>query len=352
MPLARTLAARYARTQEPFEDLFQVASLGLVKAADRYDPDRGAAFSSYALPTILGELKRHFRDKGRSIHLPRGLQELVLRVQAAEEQLSSRTGRSPTVLEIAEHLQLDTESVLEALEAITARNASSLDAPLEAEPGEEAATPHDMIGREDEGYALVDTSSSLAGAVHRLRRTDREVLELRLNQWDDPERDREADRGVADAGLADPAPCHRPAARDDGFRRRCLRQRRRGLAEAREPPSGLRDHLAALAERKPDERRRGVLVVIEGGHRDGDDAAALGQRGAELDRVLADVGVDEVGARRHQRPQAGRVEARAQLVAPLPQVVAQGLDRACGGATARRRRRAGAGYRPRTSGTA
>jgi len=182
MPLARTLAARYARTQEPFEDLFQVASLGLVKAADRYDPDRGAAFSSYALPTILGELKRHFRDKGRSIHLPRGLQELVMRVQAAEEQLSTRSGRSPTVIEIAEHLQLETESVLDALEAITARNASSLDAPLEGDPGEEATTQHDMIGREDEGYALVDTSSSLAGAVQRLRRTDREVLELRLNR--------------------------------------------------------------------------------------------------------------------------------------------------------------------------
>ena len=180
MPLARTLAGRYARTQEPFEDLFQVASLGLVKAADRYDPDRGAAFSSYALPTILGELKRHFRDKGRSIHLPRGLQELVLRVHGAEEQLSSRTGRSPTVLEIADYLELDTESVLEALEAITARDASSLDAPLETDPGEDAATPHDTIGSEDEGYALVDVSTSLAGAVRRLRKTDREVLELRL----------------------------------------------------------------------------------------------------------------------------------------------------------------------------
>ena len=182
MSLARTLAARYARTQEPFDDLFQVASLGLVKAADRYDPDRGAAFSSYALPTILGELKRHFRDKGRSIHLPRGLQELVLRVQGAEQQLSTRTGRSPTVIEIAEHLQLDTESVLEALEAITARNASSLDAPLEADPGEDAATVHDMIGSEDEGYALVEASTSLAGAVRRLRKTDREVLELRLSR--------------------------------------------------------------------------------------------------------------------------------------------------------------------------
>jgi RNA polymerase sigma-B factor len=181
LSLARTLAARYARTQEPFEDLFQVASLGLVKAADRYDPDRGAAFSSYALPTILGELKRHFRDKGRSIHLPRGLQELVLRVQKAEEQLSSRTGRSPTVLDIADYLGMDTEAVLEALEAMAARNATSLDAPIEGEPGEDATTPHDMIGQEDDGYALVETSASLAGAVRRLRRTDREVLELRLN---------------------------------------------------------------------------------------------------------------------------------------------------------------------------
>jgi RNA polymerase sigma-B factor len=181
LSLARTLAARYARTQEPFEDLFQVASLGLVKAADRYDPDRGAAFSSYALPTILGELKRHFRDKGRSIHLPRGLQELVLRVQKAEEQLSSRTGRSPTVLDIADYLGMDTEAVLEALEAMAARNASSLDAPIEGEPGEDATTPHDMIGQEDDGYGLVETSASLAGAVRRLRRTDREVLELRLN---------------------------------------------------------------------------------------------------------------------------------------------------------------------------
>jgi RNA polymerase sigma-B factor len=162
--------------------LFQVASLGLVKAVDRFDPERGTAFSSYALPTILGEIKRHFRDKGRSIHLPRGLQELVLKVQGAEEQLSSRTGRSPTVLEIADYLALDTEVVLEALEAMAARNAASLDAPIESETGEDAATAHDTIGREDEGYSLVDTSASLAVAVRGLRRTDREVLALRLNQ--------------------------------------------------------------------------------------------------------------------------------------------------------------------------
>jgi RNA polymerase sigma-B factor len=180
LPLARTLAARYSRTQEPFDDVFQVASLGLIKAAQRFDPDRGNAFSSYAVPTILGEIKRHFRDKGRPIHLPRGLQELVMRVHQAEEQLSSRTGRSPTVQEIAEYLSLSSEAVLEALEAIAARNATSLDAPIEAEVGDDAATPHDVIGREEEGYALVDASASLAVAARRLRKTDREVLALRF----------------------------------------------------------------------------------------------------------------------------------------------------------------------------
>ena len=96
LPLARSLARRYANKGEPLDDLEQVASVGLIKAIDRFDLARDVRFATYAVPTIAGELKRHFRDKGRSIHLPRGLQELVLRVQSAEEELSSRTGRSPT----------------------------------------------------------------------------------------------------------------------------------------------------------------------------------------------------------------------------------------------------------------
>jgi RNA polymerase sigma-B factor len=180
LSLARKLATRYGRTQEPFDDLFQVASLGLIKAIDRFDPDRGIAFTSFAVPTILGELKRHFRDKGWAVHLPRGLQELVLRIQDADAKLGSTSRRSPTVDEIADYLNLDTEQVLEGLEALSAHYADSMDQAIDAGLDESSATPHDTIGTDDEGYALVETSASLAAAVKRLRRADREVLALRF----------------------------------------------------------------------------------------------------------------------------------------------------------------------------
>ena len=112
LPLARTLAARYrGRGGEPFDDLLQVASLGLLKALDRFDPDRGAAFSSFAVPTILGELKRHFRDTGWSAHVPRGAQELALKVQESEQAVSPRLGRSPTAAELAQYMEVTVEQV-------------------------------------------------------------------------------------------------------------------------------------------------------------------------------------------------------------------------------------------------
>jgi RNA polymerase sigma-B factor len=181
LPLARKLAGRYARTQEPFDDLFQVASLALVKAVDRFDPDRGLAFSSFAVPTILGELKRHFRDKGWAIHIPRGLMEMMLSVQNAEATLSSRSGRSPTVVEIAEYLGVDTEEVLEGMEAVAARHATSLDEPIVSASRDESALVHDLIGSDDEGYEHVDTSATLAAVVKQLRPSDRRVLALRIN---------------------------------------------------------------------------------------------------------------------------------------------------------------------------
>src|SRR6201985_1189793 len=116
LSLARKLATRCGRTHEAVDDLLQVASLGLLKAIDRFDPDRGIAFTSFAVPTILGELKRHFRDKGWDVHLPRGLQGLVLRIQDADAKLGATTGRSPSVDEIADYLNVAIEEVLEGLE--------------------------------------------------------------------------------------------------------------------------------------------------------------------------------------------------------------------------------------------
>ena len=129
LPLARKLARRYAGAHEPFDDLLQVAGYGLLKALDRSDVDRGIAFSSFAVPTIVGELKRYFRDLGWSAHVPRGPQALALKVQGAQEKLTTKTGRSPAVVELAQYLELSVEDVLEGLEAGAAHHSSSLDAP-------------------------------------------------------------------------------------------------------------------------------------------------------------------------------------------------------------------------------
>src|SRR3954449_751272 len=130
LPLARSLAGRYARAGEPLEDLVQVANIGLIKAVDRFDPTRGIAFSSFAVPSILGELKRHFRDHGWAARVPRPLQERVLKVNASSERLSSRLGRSPKPRELAVATGESVEDVLEALEAAVAHDAVSLDAPI------------------------------------------------------------------------------------------------------------------------------------------------------------------------------------------------------------------------------
>src|ERR671925_1869307 len=129
MPLARDLALRYAYTREPLDDLVQVASLGLIKAIDRFEPGRGTRFTTYAVPTILGELKRHFRDKGWSVHVPRDLQERALAVSRHTERLSARMGRSPTLDELADAVGCSVEQVLEAQEASASYEAASLDAP-------------------------------------------------------------------------------------------------------------------------------------------------------------------------------------------------------------------------------
>jgi len=180
LPLARNLARRYAGAREPFDDLLQVASLGLVKAVDRFDIDRGAAFSSFAVPTILGELKRYFRDLGWSVHVPRGAQEQALKVQEAQERLTTKTGRPPTVGELAQYLELDVEDVLDALETAAAHHSTSLDAPREDRASGEAGALVDVFGEEDQRYELIDETVTISVAAQELSARERRVLALRF----------------------------------------------------------------------------------------------------------------------------------------------------------------------------
>jgi RNA polymerase sigma-B factor len=179
LPLARKLARRYAGAREPFDDLVQVASLGLVKAVDRFDTSRGTAFSSFAVPTILGELKRYFRDLGWSVHVPRGAQELALKVEDAQQKLTTKTGRPPTVDQLAQYLELSLEEVLDALETAGAHHSASLDAPRDDVDGE-AGTLADSFGEEDERFELVDASVTIAAAASELSARERRVLVLRF----------------------------------------------------------------------------------------------------------------------------------------------------------------------------
>jgi RNA polymerase sigma-B factor len=179
LPLARKLAMRYVNTPESLEDLVQVASVGLLNAIDRFDPTRGVGFTGYAAPTILGELKRHFRDKRWSVHVPRALQELALHVRNAEQKLSAASGRSPTLIEVAEYLEVDVERVIEAHQVMSAHHTASLDAPI-ASGEDEAKTPHDTIGAEDEHYSLIESAHSLASALELLPEGDRRIFEMRF----------------------------------------------------------------------------------------------------------------------------------------------------------------------------
>jgi RNA polymerase sigma-B factor len=145
MPFARSLALRYNRGSEPLDDLVQVATFGLIKALNGFDPSLGKPFAAYATPTILGELRRHFRDNVWNLRLPRGLQELCMRIDAATQALTKRNGRLPTPTELAEHLEVSVEEVLDGLEAASARNTKSIDAPVAADDAAELSIV-DTIG--------------------------------------------------------------------------------------------------------------------------------------------------------------------------------------------------------------
>jgi len=177
LPLARSVASRYRHTPQPFDDLLQVASMALVKAVDRFEPERGLAFSSFAVPTMIGEIKRHFRDTAWALHVPRALKEQILLVERCERELSGRLGRAPTVEDLAELAGLSNEAVLDALEARSAHDTESIDAALDED---ESGVRGDALGADDARLELVDVRSALANAMEHLAERDRQIIELRF----------------------------------------------------------------------------------------------------------------------------------------------------------------------------
>jgi RNA polymerase sigma-B factor len=178
LPLATHLAARFRNRGEPFDDLVQVANLALIKAVDGFDPHRGVSFSSYAVPFIAGELKRHFRDKTWHVRVPRRLQELSLQINRATDELTQRLGRSPTVSDLALHLEIGEEEAIEALEAAGAYHSLSLDAPAGGEDG--ASTLVDIIGSEDAELAGVDARVALPPLLATLPVREQRILAMRF----------------------------------------------------------------------------------------------------------------------------------------------------------------------------
>ncbi len=174
--LVEYLARRFAGRGEPLDDLIQVAGIGLVKAVDRFDPDRNVEFSTYATPTIVGELKRHFRDKGWAVRVPRRLQELNLRLGSVISQLSQDLQRSPTVAEIGKAAEATEDEVLEALDSAHAYSLISLD----SGPDREGLTYHDQIGYVDEALESLEDRVSVGPLLKQLPARERRMLHLRF----------------------------------------------------------------------------------------------------------------------------------------------------------------------------
>ena len=177
LPLARSLAHRYRHSGEPVEDLEQVASIGLLKAIDRFDLDRGAAFSSFAVPTILGELRRHFRDRTWALRVPRTLQELSLQLEEARDALTPVLGRQPTIAELCERLGASEERILQALELAGAHYSVPLDG---SGAGDDEGALEPMPGRIDDGFARAEDRVVLAPLLRLLSPSDAEIVLLRF----------------------------------------------------------------------------------------------------------------------------------------------------------------------------
>ena len=175
MPLVHALARRYGGRGEPLEDLVQVGMVGLIKAVDRFDVDRGVEFSSYAVPTIVGEIRRHFRDRAWAMHVPRRLKELGVRLSRILDQLTTELGRSPTIQELAQATGAEEEDVIDALDSANAYSTASLSAPFE-----EGDSLADRLEEEEAGYEEVEQDSLLAIGLEGLDERERQIVELRF----------------------------------------------------------------------------------------------------------------------------------------------------------------------------
>jgi RNA polymerase sigma-B factor len=179
LPLVRNIASRYSGRGEPLEDLIQVGSIGLVLAIERFDVDRGVKFTTYAVPTIVGEIQRHFRDRAWAIHVPRRMKELSLKLTRAIESLTADLGRSPTIAELAEAAELEEEEVVEALETYHAYSTRSLSQPLGLGENDEG-TVEDLFGAPDPGYDEVEHGALLESGLSALDERERTIVELRF----------------------------------------------------------------------------------------------------------------------------------------------------------------------------
>lgn len=179
LPLVEHLARRFQNRGEPLDDLTQVATIGLIKSLDRFDPERGVEFSTYATPTILGEIKRHFRDKSWAVRVPRQLQEMRLALTSATAELGQSLGRSPTVAELAAYLKTSEADVIEGLEASNAYATISLDAPGGEGSDDDSPTLADTLGGEDLNLDIVEDRASLKPLLEALPPRERRILVLR-----------------------------------------------------------------------------------------------------------------------------------------------------------------------------
>ena len=180
LPLVHFLARRFRDRGEPLDDLVQVGTIGLIKAVDRFDPERGVEFSTYATPTIVGEIKRHFRDKGWAIRVPRRLQELRISLGRATAELSQKSGRAPTVAELAAHLGISEDDVIEGLEGAQAYSTTSLDAHAGGDDGDDAPSLADRLGTDDLDLEAVEYRESLKPLLAALPSRERRILALRF----------------------------------------------------------------------------------------------------------------------------------------------------------------------------